>query len=497
MVTVVVCVLLSMVAVASAASVLVDFSRHLRPWDGFGVNYVQARHTRDYSVFDQDYSGFKYLDEEDRQQVIELVFGADGLKPAIVKVFCDSFHEPENDNDDPYDIDMSRFDHEKTTKWIRYFAREGLKTTRSWGGDLVFLAGLYGPPGWMTKQGVLRGRDLRPEMMPEVAEYIASWAKYLREVEGLPVKYVSPHNEGEARKRWPADGGDAPEHYAHDYNMWWPDHQVVEFLKQARRVLDAHGLQDVGLTCGETATWQHLHKYLLRDGAVMRYARRIAENPVALGNLALITSHGFGRQYDPAGIDLLRDARHGLRAWTTSYTWGDMSLDIVEEARRLIYEVKCNALIPWATLHHDYESDKLSPPAKYRKSGNANSPFKTNDGQIEVTKAYYHFKQICRAGQPGMAVAAVESDDRDLTLIAFACNGTKNADTVVVINKSEQSKPVELELRGGSWSRIEAFTTTDVDYGDRNYEPAEGIELMSGRLKYEAPPRSATTFYCR
>src|SRR5665811_2099268 len=77
----------------SAADATVDFGHKLRAWDGFGVNYVETRHTRDYKVYVQDYGGFKYLNDAQREQVIDLVFGPDGLKPAIVKAFCDPFHE--------------------------------------------------------------------------------------------------------------------------------------------------------------------------------------------------------------------------------------------------------------------------------------------------------------------------------------------------------------------------------------------------------------------
>ena len=491
---------LLMVLVAGSSSwavdATVDFDQHLRKWDGFGVNYVETRHTRDYNEFPQDYGGFKYLDDAQRAEIIEHVFGADGLKPAIVKVFCDSFHEPENDNDDPYLIDMSRFDHVTTTRWIRYFAKEGLKTTRAWGGDLVFLAGLYGPPGWMTKQKVLRGRDLDPEMRLELAEYLAAWAKYLREVEGLPVSYVSMHNEGEDPRRWSEDGFDSPEFYDHDYNLWWPDAQVVEFLKYARGVLDRHGLEDVGITCGETTSWRRLLNFELPDGRVMHIAQRIAEDAEALRNLSLITSHGFNRQYIVDGVDLLRSKRPELHAWTTSYTWGNMSLDIIEEARRLIYDVKCNALIPWATVHHDYESDKLSPPRDFRVSSNPNSPIKTNDGKVELTKAYYHFKQISRAGQPGMAVAHVEvADDAEVSLIAFAANGTTNPHAVIVINQSKEMRPVTLAIRGIEGRAATAFVTTDVEFADRNHEPLGTMKVQDDRLKYQAPARSVTTFY--
>ena len=270
---------------------------------------------------------------------------------------------------------------------------------------------------------------------------------------------------------------------------------MVEFLKSARTVLDRNGLEEVGLTCGETTSWRRLSSFDMPDGQMMRIAQRIADDPEALRNLALITSHGFNRQYVSDGIDLLREKRAELHAWTTSYTWGDMSLDIVEEARRLIYDVKCNALIPWATVHHDLESDKLSPPATMRVSGNANSPIKTNDGRVELTKAYYHFKQISRAGQSGMAVAHVESDDPQVSLIAFAASGTQNADAVIVINKSEKAVSVDLAIRGSETTGASAFVTTDVKFDDRNYQPLGRIDVQNGRLRYKAPARSVTTLY--
>jgi hypothetical protein len=52
-----------------SAQATVDFSKRLQVWDGFGVHYVEVRHTRDYRVFPQDYGGFKYLSPAEREQV--------------------------------------------------------------------------------------------------------------------------------------------------------------------------------------------------------------------------------------------------------------------------------------------------------------------------------------------------------------------------------------------------------------------------------------------
>lgn len=74
---------------------------------------------------------------------IELIFGQDGLRPGIVKMFYDPWHQ--NEPGGP-------FDHERTTKWMRYFVREGLKKTRDRGDDLTVFTTLYGPPPWACIQ---------------------------------------------------------------------------------------------------------------------------------------------------------------------------------------------------------------------------------------------------------------------------------------------------------------------------------------------------------
>ena len=39
----------------------------------------------------------------------------------------------------------------------------------------------------------------------------------------------------------------------------------------------------------------------------------------------------------------------------------------------------------------------------------------------------YYYKQVSRAGQPGMSVAQVSSSDPNIRLIAFARNGTQKS----------------------------------------------------------------------
>ena len=62
-----------------ATRVDIDFSAKIREWDGFGFNYVETAQTLDYKEDPQEYGGFSLLDEQEKAEIIDLVFGEDGL----------------------------------------------------------------------------------------------------------------------------------------------------------------------------------------------------------------------------------------------------------------------------------------------------------------------------------------------------------------------------------------------------------------------------------
>ena len=465
----------------------VDFSKHLRDWDGFGINYVEVAQTRDYHADPQEYGGFSILTETQRQEVLDLVFGDDGLKPGVVKMFLDPFHQPEPGPSYALNaaaVDLSAYDHATTTRWMRYFVREGLKRTRARGDDLDIITTLYGPPAWMTRQRFVRGRDLDPACKREVAKYLVSWAKYLREVEGFPVKAVCVHNEGEDWMRWPLDGSDAgtPNH---DYNMYWPPEQVAEFMRLLPPILQANDLGDVGVAPGETTNWYRFSEW--------GYADAIADDPEAVASLGLITSHGFKGAAEPGrwygdwrslGIDIIREKRPDLHAWVTSTSWSKMDVFFINEMRNNISCAKVNAIIPWACIQR---------PGKWVGGDpNPGCAFRVyDDGRYELMPGYYFYKQVCRAGQPGMAVARVLSNDSAIGLMAFAANGTCHPDAFVVLNMSDQPVDLQIVIKGASAATFSAYRSSPAEH----YLALGQRDVRQGFLPYTSPAGSVTTFY--
>ncbi|MFN2154915.1 MAG: hypothetical protein ACK2UX_06740 [Anaerolineae bacterium] len=464
----------------------VDFSTSLREWDGFGVNYVEASQTRDYQVEPQEYGGFSLLCEGDLQAILDMIFGPDGLRPGVVKMFLDPFHqsEPGEGYDwDPNVIDPEAYDHERTTRWMRYFVAEGLQRTRARGDELEVVVTLYGPPPWMTRQRFVRGRDLDPALKHECAKYMIAWAKYLREVENVPVKYISLHNEGEDWERWPLDGSTAGG-ANHDYNLYWPPEQVADFIRFMPAMLDAQGMGDVGMAPGETTNWYRFSEW--------GYASAIANDEQAVSNIGLITSHGFkgagpeSRWYGDwrsLGNDILRARRPDLHSWVTSTSWGNMDVFFENELRNLIYMTKVNAIIPWACIQQAGKWVGGDP--------NPGCAFKVSEAGYEIQPGYHYYKQVCRAGQPGMAVAHVASNDSLIGLIAFASNGTKHPDAFVVLNMSGERRPLQIEVSGSSARSFTAYYTSD----DERYAVLGTMAVEDRAVAYDAPPRSVTTFY--
>jgi hypothetical protein len=466
----------------------VNFSKKLREWDGFGFNYVETCQTPDYTTNPQDYGGFSTLSEEKRKEIIDLIFSKDGLKPGVIKMFFGPFHQRE-ENKNPDDIEainLDNYDHRTTTQWMRYFVREGLKKTRARGGDLGIITTLYGPPAWMTKQKFIRGRDLDPAYKLELAKYYTSWAKYLKEVEGFPVKYICLHNEGEDFVRWPEDGSEAWLDHGHDYNMYWRPELVVEFLKLLRPVLDAQGMQDVGIACGETTNWLRFYDW--------GYADAIAEDEDALKSLGVISSHGFVTYGDnrwfadtrSAGIDVIREKRPELHAWTTSISWSKMDINFLNAFRNNIYSAKVNSVIPWAGIQwsNKWVGGDPNPGTAFRVDGN---------GGYTVEAGYYFYKQLCCAGQPGMAVATVASNDTELGFLGFTSNGTENPDSFVILNTSKEDKKVDITIKGTSAACFEAFRTS----ASESYAALGNFEVKDGIITYIATAGSATTFYAK
>jgi O-glycosyl hydrolase len=454
----------------------IDFDIKINDWDGFGFNYVEAAQTRDYASRPQDYGGFSLLTEKQKQEILGLVFGEHGLQVQIVKMFLDPWHQK---------TAQGPFDHEWTTRNMRYFVGKGLELTRQRGDDLEIIATLYGPPSWATQQDSIGGRDLDTTRILNLCDYMAHWVKYLKDND-YPVKYLSLHNEGEDFYRWNYDKG-TQRLEKFDYNMYWPPEQVNTFLKTAHRSLDKFGLKGISLTNGEPSNWTRFFYW--------GYAHSLYNDPLAMANIGLLTTHGFINgdmsklSYgfaNPLTTDLLREKREHLHAWVTSFSWGATGIDFLRMMQENIYTAKVNAVIPWAGIQNPSQWIGGDP--------NPGTALIVNDdGTYEVTNWYYFYKQLTVAGRRGMSVVKAWLASPQAHIIAFDDNGSKNPDAFVLTsNIYIWGLPIEIKLKGTKSTRFKAYRTT-VD-GSEHFQDIGIFEVNNGSIIYDPPQGSTTTF---
>jgi hypothetical protein len=474
----------------------VKFDQALRDWDGFGVNYVELCNIRDLkeykTTYPQEYGGYSTLSEAKRQEIQDMIFGTDGVKPGLVKMFLDPFHEGLTI------AEKGKFDHETTTKWMRYFVGDGLKKTRAQGNDLQIVTTMYGPPAWGTKTKLLRGRDLDPEQKEDVAAYMIDWAKWLITHEGYPVKAISLHNEGEGYNRWPADGSGQGLQVSMDYDLWWPTSQVLDFMHFMRPMMDKAGLKDVALTPGETSNWAAF--------ASSGYAYYLATDPVAIKNLGLVTSHGFGigpQSMTSAGIDAIREKRPDMHAWNTSMTfvagrrtgldqtWGDNAY--LEMIRQNIYSAKVNGIIPWSIVQSDAWEE--GDPRNTNWGAWVGTGFWLDrKGGYTIDPGFYLYKQVSRAGQAGMSVVEASTTEPNVGVMAFGKHGTKNPDSFVINNLAAE-RNVSIKVSGTTATTFDVFVT---DLPKHKYYRSIGtVSLKDGVLAYAIPAQSVVTFFAK
>jgi hypothetical protein len=177
-----------------------------------------------------------------------------------------------------------------------------------------------------------------------------------------------------------------------------------------------------------------------------------------------------------------------------------MSPAFVKEIHNTIYEAKVNGIIPWAGIQAASQWNKPDP--------NPGCAIRVYDnGSYQLQKGYYYYKQVSRAGQPGMAVAFTEAMDSEVSLIGFASNGTQNPDAIVVINQGPAPKKVSISVKGNKGGAFSAYRTTgkqvyeysatppsNSDSTD-NYKAIGSFKLNGSELLYEAPAGSVTTFF--
>lgn len=449
----------SLVANEPTNEASVDFSKTLQVWHGFGVNYVETAQTRDYGQWPQDFGGFSKLTEAQRQEFMDALYGPEGLGLALHKIFLDPWGQASAD---------AQYEFERTSKWSRYFLREAMQRTKAQGRELRVLTTLYGPPAWATKQKKLLARDFDPAQADALARYMAAWVKFLKDKEGVQVEFLSLSNEAKDATFF-TDDGMGPKGNS-DYNLAWKENEMIDMMRRMRVLLP-----EIGFTPTEPTGW---------DGANYYPFTRTKELCDALG---IVAAHSFGRsdQWGPDFVKKALEKKPGLPVWTTSHDWRKGGVDFALHTHSQIYTVGVNGIITWQ-VSKDLSEWRPAPK-------NPNAAIMQKDGSLALAHPYHFLKQMSRAAQPGMAVAQAKADHEKLRLMAFASNGTRHPNALVLINSGESAASLHVAIAGTSAALWQARRTSETGDQWRALDPIKPRQDQS--IVTELPARSVTTLF--
>jgi hypothetical protein len=112
-------------------------------------------------------------------------------------------------------------------------------------------------------------------------------------------------------------------------------------------------------------------------------------------------------------------------------------------------------------------------------------------GGYTVEPGYYFYKQVSRAGQPGMAVATVSQPSNNIGLIAFASNGTRHPDALIAFNTSSSPAKARIRVSGTKAASFTAFATSD----QLRYQPAGTVAVKGGAVEVDIPAGGVVTLF--
>lgn len=388
-------------------------------WEGFGASGAW---------WAQDIGGWE---EEKRQRIISLLFDRQaGIGLSVYRYAIgageisqgirDPWRKAETYEVSPGEYDWSR---DANARWVLRAARDA--------GVETFVAFANSPPGRMTVSGFTSGEsqggsNLRPEMAADFAGYLVDVVTHLREVEGIPIAYISPLNE--PQWDWNLAKGQEGCHYEPE--------EVAAVTKALLRAIKTRGMA-VKVSVFESGEWKMKSN--------RRYIAALLSDPEIAGKLDHLAVHSYWSS-DSHRTGLARFLKRGYpdtKLWMTEWTEMQGGRDAGMES----------ALALANTIHADLTNGGVASWQYWI----AVSAYDYHDGLVYVdlatrriteTRRLWALGNYSRFIRPGFVRVEVESPKTGPRVSAFQSPDGQSL-VAVAINNSAAPVLAALNLPGG------------------------------------------------
>ena len=419
------------VSVSPGDRIIFDPLYKLQTVDGFGAG-IKRRTEQLYS-----------LNESFREQVEQYCFN--DLEVNMIRFFVYHDLEPENDNDDPYQLDESQLD------WTRYDSNPNISRTRYIGEALqnAFDLSVYGfdhiigncnsAPAWLKTNGQHNnGGTLIPGGESEFSEFLIAFLNGMESRYGINVTAISPTNE--------------PDFEVSYESMNTTPSELSSILINLNARLSNSSMDHIKIVSPECFRVESQNS----STSTTNYINSMFQNAAVEEAIDIIGTHTYADPNHNANWAALKEASNGKPVWVTesaSLSSTDQSMTDAANYIKWIIRGFNEGGVTAYMLHLFYEEAD--------NNGYSSLVAWTPLGEIILPKRYFSFKHFANLVKKGYSLISSYSTDENGVYVASFISEEESNLVVQIFNEGNE-KDFSIDIPIGAIS-VETFLTTNND----------------------------------
>ena len=383
------------------------------------------------------------LNDSFREQIEQYCFS--DLEVNMIRFFVYHDLEPENDNNDPYDLDESQLD------WTRYDSDPNIWRTRYIGEALQnafdlsingfdhIIGNCNSAPGWLKTNGQHNnGGTLISGGEPEFSEFLVAFLNGMESRYGIEVTAISPTNE--------------PDYEVSYESMNTTPSELSSILINLNARLSNSGLDHVKIVSPECFRVESQNSAT----SATNYINSMFENSAVENAVDIVGTHTYADPNHNANWNALKEAANGKPVWVTesaNLNSTDLSMTDAADYIKWILRGFNEGGVTAYMLHLFYEQAD--------NDGYSSLVSWTPTGDIILPKRYYSFKHFTNLVKRGYSLITSNSSDENGVYVGSFISDDESKVIVQIFNEGNE-KDFSIDIPIGATS-VETFLTTNND----------------------------------
>ena len=413
------------------------------------------------------------LNDSFREQIEEYCFN--DLEVNMIRFFVYHDLEPENDNDDPYDLDESQLD------WTRYDSDPNIWRTRyvaealqnafdlSINGFDHIIGNCNSAPGWLKTNGQHNnGGTLISGGESEFSEFLVAFLNGMESRYGIDVTEISPTNE--------------PDYEVSYESMNTTPSELSSILINLNARLSNSGLDHVNIVSPECFRVESQNP----GTSATNYINTMFENSAVENSVDIIGTHTYADPNHNANWNALKVASNGKPVWVTesaNLNSTDQSMTDAANYIKWILRGFNEGGVTAYMFHLFYEQAD--------NNGYSSLVSWTPTGEIILPKRYHSFKHFTNLVKKGYSLITSNSSDENEVHVGGFISEDESKVIVQIFNEGNE-KDLSIDIPLGATS-VETFLTTDNDSEEFSFLGINEIDYYDRYFTTTLPELSLTS----